>query len=116
MNDWESELTRQAITDDHRLAQYFSHVIERVFLPVMAGRKDEARATIGRMSDEQKGVMLSLILDVIEGLAARTPGIAERVESLWGDYLYAGWPDYDVTRVPRPPSAPRARRERPHQP
>jgi hypothetical protein len=105
MNAWEYELTRQAITDGHRLAQRLSHVMERVFLPVMAGKKDEARAMVGGMSDEQKGVALSLALDVIEALAASTPGLDERVESLWGDYLYAGWPDYDVTQVPRFPPA-----------
>jgi hypothetical protein len=105
MNAWEYELTRPAITDDHRLAQYLSHVIERVFLPVLAGRKEEARAMVGGMSSEQRGVALSLVLDALEALAVRTPGIDERVESLWGDYLYAGWPDYDVTRVLRFPPA-----------
>jgi hypothetical protein len=101
MNDREYKLTRPAIMDDHRHAQYLSHVMERVFLPVMAGKKEEARAKVAGMSGEQRGAALSLALDVIEALAARTPGMDERVESLWGDYLFAGWPDYDVTQVPR---------------
>jgi hypothetical protein len=101
MNEWEYKLARPVITDDHRRSQRLSHVIERVFQPVFDGKKVETQAAVAGLSAEQRGVALSLALDVLEALAARNPGLAGQVEGLWGDYLYAGWPDYDVILVPR---------------
>jgi hypothetical protein len=102
MSDREYELTRAAITADHRHSQHLAHVVERVFRPVFDGKKDATRAAVAGLSGEQRGVALSLALDVLEALAARDPGLAGQVEDLWGDYLYAGWPDYVVRLVPRP--------------
>jgi hypothetical protein len=100
VSDREYELTRAGITGDHRHSQHLAHVVEQVFRPVLDGKKDETRAAVARLSGEQRSVALALALDVLEALAARTPGLAEQVEGLWGDYLYAGWPDYVVRLVP----------------